>query len=306
MRLRFTWEIGRRTLALGERTLIMGVLNVTPDSFSDGGRFVSPEVAVVHALQLLDEGADIIDVGGESTRPGAAVAEGRGRQRIAVSAQEEMDRVLPVIAAIRKARPDAIVSIDTYKAVTARAAIEAGAEIVNDVSAFTWDPEMETTVAGLNCGVALMHTRGRPEQWRELAELDDPVSLTLNELKIASHHAVASGIKHERIVLDPGFGFGKRFDENYPLLAHFSEFARLGFPLLAGPSRKSFIGRTVGKRIAEMTGENAVDQPAGERLSGTIAAITASVLAGAHIVRVHDVRPVLEAVAVADAILGHQ
>ena len=305
MRPEFKWEIGRRTLALGERTLIMGVLNVTPDSFSDGGRFVSPEVAVVHALQLLDEGADIVDVGGESTRPGSAAAGHQGRQRVAVSAQEEMDRVLPVIAGIRRARPDAIVSIDTYKAVTARAAVEAGAEIVNDVSGFTWDAEMEATVAGLSCGVVLMHTRGRPEQWRELPKLDDPVLSTLKGLKGASNHAVISGIKHERIVLDPGFGFGKRFDENYPLLAHFGEFAQLGFPLLAGPSRKSFIGRTVGKRIAGMTGKNAIDQPAGERLSGTIAAVTASVLAGAHIVRVHDVRPVLEAVAVADSILAH-
>lgn len=284
----------------------MGVLNVTPDSFSDGGRFVSPEVAVVHALLLLDEGADIIDVGGESTRPGTAVAGRQSRQRIAVSAQEEMDRVLPVVAAIRKARPHAIVSVDTYKAVTASAAVEVGAEIVNDVSGFTWDPEMEKVVAGLNCGVVLMHTRGQPEQWRELPELDDPGSVTLNELKAAAQHAVASGIRHQRIVLDPGFGFGKRYDENYPLLAHFSEFSGLGFPLLAGPSRKSFIGRTVGRQIAEMTGKKGVDQPAGERLSGTIAAVTASVLAGAHIVRVHDVRPVLEAVAVADAILSHE
>jgi len=306
MRSAFTWQIGRHSLALGERTVIMGVLNVTPDSFSDGGRFVSPEVAVVHALKLLDEGADIFDIGGESTRPGSAVAGRKNRQRVAVSAQEEMDRVLPVISAIRRARPNAIVSVDTYKSVTARAAVEAGADIVNDVSGFAWDSEMEATVAGLSCGVVLMHTRGRPEEWRELPKLEDPVPMILQELKAASNHAVTSGIKHERIVLDPGFGFGKRFDENYPLLAHFGDFAGLGFPLLAGPSRKSFIGRTVGKRIAEMTGENAVDQPAGERLSGTIATVTASVLAGAHIVRVHDVRSVLEAVAVADSILRHQ
>lgn len=304
MRPHFTWDLGRRNLALGERTRIMGVLNVTPDSFSDGGRFLTPEVAVVHALQMFDAGADIVDVGGESTRPGSAVAGRRGRERAAVSVQEEMDRVLPVIEAIRKARPDAIISIDTYKAESARAAVAAGAEIVNDVSGFTWDPEMGRTMAGLNCGVVLMHTRGQPEQWSELPKLDDPVGSTLNELSFSAQHALASGVKRERIVLDPGFGFGKRFEENYPLLAHFEEFAKLGFPLLAGPSRKSFIGRTVGRRTSEITGKDAIDQPADERLFGTVAAVTASVLTGAHIVRVHDVRPTLEAVAVADAILA--
>lgn len=277
---------------------------MTPDSFSDGGRFVTPEVAVVHATQMLDDGADIIDIGGESTRPGSAVAGRRGRERAAVSAQQEMDRVLPVIEAIRKARPEAIVSIDTYKAETARAGVAAGAEIINDVSGFTWDEEMAPTVAGLVCGVVLMHTRGQPEQWRDLEKLNDPVGSTMNELSFAAQYALAAGVKRARIVLDPGFGFGKRFDENYPLFAHLVEFAKLGYPLLAGPSRKSFIGRTVGRRIAEITGKDVVDQPAVERLYGTIATVTASVLGGAHIVRVHDVRPALEAVAVADAILA--
>jgi dihydropteroate synthase len=300
------WDIGRRSLSLGERTRIMGVLNVTPDSFSDGGRFVTPEVAVVHATQMLEEGADIIDVGGESTRPGSAVAGRRGRERAAVSAQQEMDRVLPVIEAIRKARPEAIVSIDTYKAKTARAAVAAGAEIVNDVSGFTWDEEMARTVASLECGAVLMHTRGQPEQWRDLEKLEDPVGSTVNELSFAAQYALAAGVKRERIMLDPGFGFGKRFDENYPLFAHFAVFAKLGYPLLAGPSRKSFIGRTVGLRIAEIKGKDVVDQVASERLHGTIAAVTASVLGGAHVVRVHDVRPAVEAVAVADAILAAQ
>ncbi len=306
MRPRFSWDLGRCRLELGNRTRVMGVLNVTPDSFSDGGRFVSPEVANVHALQMLDEGADIIDVGGESTRPGSAVAGRRGRERSAVSAQEEMDRVLPVVEAIRNARPEAIVSVDTYKAETARAAIRAGADIVNDVSGFTWDAEMAGTVAGLNCGVVLMHTRGQPEQWRDLQTLADPVAATIPELSLQAQHALALGVRRDRIVLDPGFGFGKRFDENYPLLAHFGEFAKLGFPLLAGPSRKSFLGRTVGRRIALVSGAEAVDQPARERLFGTLAAVTACVLNGAHIVRVHDVREALEAVAVADAILEAQ
>ncbi len=304
MRQKFLWDIGRRSLDLGERTWIMGVLNVTPDSFSDGGRFLSPDSAVAHALDLLDEGADIIDVGGESTRPGSAVAGRRGRERASVSAQEEMDRILPVIEEIRKARADAVISVDTYKAQTASAAVRAGADIVNDVSGFTWDAEMGRSVAGFNCGVVLMHTRGQPEQWRELPKLEDPVGSTLNELSFSAQHALASGIKRDRIVLDPGFGFGKRMDENYPLLAHFEEFAKLGFPLLAGPSRKSFIGRTVGRRLSEIAGTEVADQPASERLSGTIAAVTACVLAGAHIVRVHDVRPAVEAVAIADAILA--
>jgi len=305
MRPKFTWNLGRRSLALGERTLIMGVLNVTPDSFSDGGRFLTPEVAVVHALRLLDEGADIVDIGGESTRPGSAIAGATGRHRLAVSTQEELGRILPVIEAIRKARPEAILSVDTYKAETARAAVAAEAEIVNDVSGLTWDSAMAPALARLECGVVLMHTRGQPEQWRDLPTLEEPVATTLEGLSAATHMALTAGIDHDRIVLDPGFGFGKRFDENYPLLAHFARFASLGYPLLSGPSRKSFIGRTVGLRIADITGCEAVDQAAAERLHGTIAAITASVLSGAHIVRVHDVRPALEAVAIGDAILDH-
>lgn len=303
MRPRFDWDIGSRKLALGKRTLVMGVLNVTPDSFSDGGRYVSVEDAVEHALTMLGDGADIVDVGGESTRPGTAVAGRRGRERAAVSAQEEINRVVPVLEAIRQARPEAVLSVDTYKAETAQAAVEAGAAIVNDVSGFTWDREMAETVAGLKCGVVLMHTRGQPEQWRELKKVENLVELTLEELTNVSRDAVAAGVKRERIVLDPGFGFGKRFDENYPLLARFAEFGQLGNPLLAGPSRKSFIGRTVGKRLAEVNGLEGGDQPADQRLFGTIAAVTACVLAGAHIVRVHDVRPTVEAVAVGDAIV---
>src|SRR5581483_9592998 len=172
MRPRFTWNIGARCLSLGERTLIMGVVNVTPDSFSDGGLYFEPEQGIEHALKLLDEGADIVDIGGESTRPGAAVAvegkTGSNSAKVPVSEEEEVRRVLPVVSEVKRARPDAVVSIDTYKANVARTAVEAGAEIVNDISGFCWDPEMADTVAKLQCGAVIMHMRGRPETWRNL------------------------------------------------------------------------------------------------------------------------------------------
>jgi dihydropteroate synthase len=265
----------------------MGVLNVTPDSFADGGRYFNVEAAASHALRMLEEGADIIDVGGESTRPGAHQT---------VDAGTELSRVLPVIEAIHAARPDAILSIDTYKTKVARAAVEAGAEIVNDVSALRWDPAMASAVAELRCGVVLMHTRGRPEEWRSLPPADDIVSLVTRELEQSACSALSAGIRRESMVLDPGFGFGKNFDENYPLLARFEEFHRLGFPLLAGTSKKSFIGKTVG------AGENVAPE---QRLFGTLATVTAAILKGAHIVRVHDVKPALDAARVADTILKY-
>lgn len=299
MRQRFTWKLGKRTLALGERTLVMGVLNVTPDSFSDGGLFADRSAAIQHGIRLIEEGADILDIGGESTRPGVAVG-----PLPDISADEEIRRTIPVIEGLLSAKPDAVISIDTYKSQTARAAIDAGAEMVNDVSGFKWDPAMAETVVKLACGLVLMHTRGSPTEWRTLPKLEDPVNTVLQELGSAADQATAAGIARDRIVLDPGFGFGKRFDENYPLLAHFSEFAKLGFPLLAGPSRKSFIGRTIARRLPAITGTERADVSAEQRLYGTLAAITACVLQGAHIVRVHDVRAVVEATAVADAILA--
>lgn len=283
----YQWQLRSRTLTLGERTLVMGIVNVTPDSFSDGGQFLSQEKAIEHALRLLEEGADIIDIGGESTRPG---------QKQPVSAQMELDRVLPVIEAVRKEAPDALISVDTYKSEVARAAVSAGAEIVNDVSGLHWNAGMASTIAGLKCGAVLMHMRGRPEGWRNLPPLDDPVALVKKELGEIADSAMAGGIARDRIMLDPGFGFGKNYDENYPLLAHFDELHELGFPLLSGTSRKSFIGKTVssdGKPV-----------PAEARLYGTLATITASILKGAHIIRVHDVKPAVEAARVADAIVS--
>ena len=213
----------------------------------------------------------------------------------AVSMEEELSRVLPVISAVKKKNPAAVISVDTYKADVARAAVKAGAEIVNDVSGFRWDPRMPTTVAELQCGGVLMHMRGRPEEWSILPPPEDIVLLVKRELKEWAEKAIAAGVRRERIVLDPGFGFGKRFDENYPLLAGFSELPAMGFPLLAGTSRKSFIGRTLRK--------DGIDVPPQERLYGTLAAETALILKGAHIVRTHDVKAAVEAARVADAIL---
>jgi len=278
----------------------MGVVNVTPDSFSDGGSFLPPDKAIEHGLNLLDEGADILDIGGESTRPGAPV---RGEEpssavpiKPSVSAEEELRRVMPVLDGILRARPATIVSIDTYKAAVAEAAVAAGAEIVNDVSAFQWDPEMASVCAELKCGVVLMHTRGRPAQWRKLPHEPDLISLVQNELATRVQVALERGVERSRIVLDPGFGFGKNFEENYPVLAQLEQLHRLGFALLAGMSRKSFVGRTIGKRTAQ-------DAPPSKRLYGSLAAMVVSILQGAHIVRVHDVKPSVEAAAIADEVL---
>jgi dihydropteroate synthase len=288
MRPRLTWNIGQRSLQLGERTLVMGIVNVTPDSFSDGGQFTDAQHAIDHGLRLLDEGADILDIGGESTRPGVHVN--------SLSPADEISRVLPVIEGLKSAKPDAILSVDTYKSATARAAFNAGAEIVNDVSGLHWDALMASTIAELRCGCILMHMRGTPDTWRTLPKLSDPTELVCRELRDIANAALAAGIRRDRVVLDPGFGFGKSFDENYPLLAQLASLQTLGFPLLSGTSRKSFLGRTAGARFGR-------DLPTGERLNATIASVTASVLRGVHIVRVHDVKPIVEAVAIADSIL---
>lgn len=298
MRSVFDWNIGSRALALGKRTLVMGVVNVTPDSFSDGGQFLNREKAVEHALRLLDEGADIIDVGGESTRPGAKVGSGEGGKKSdavrSVSEKEELERVIPVITHLKEKRPKAVVSIDTYKAGIARAAVAAGAEIVNDVSAFRWDAKMAKTVAELKCGAVLMHMRGRPEEWRTLPRASDILVIVKRELRQFADAAGMAGVKRERIVLDPGFGFGKNFEENYPLLRGLDEISQLRYPLLVGVSRKSFIGR--------MLARGGKDAPVDGRLYGTVATETAAILKGAHVIRTHDVRACVDAVRVADVV----
>jgi len=306
MRAIFHWNLGTRTIELGRRTLIMGVVNVTPDSFSDGGLYFDAEKAVAHAQQLLDAGATLIDVGGESTRPGAEVAsqgeaskESSGTEPKvdpAVSEEEERKRVLPVIRDLKKRRPDAIISVDTYKAGVARAAVEAGAEIVNDVSGFRWDPKMAKTLAELKVGAVLMHTRGRPEEWRSLPPIGDPVLVVKRDLRQWAETAILAGIKRDHLALDPGFGFGKRFEENYPLLARFAELQQMGYPLVAGTSRKSFIGRALAR--------DGKDAPVEQRVYGTLAAEVTLILKGAHIIRTHDVRSAAEAARIADAIVA--
>ena len=287
----FVWRLRTRSLELGRRTLVMGVLNVTPDSFSNGNLFLDPEAATTQALRMFDEGADIVDIGGESTRPG---------KHEPVSTEEEQRRVLPVIEAVLQARPEALLSIDTYKASTARLAVGAGAEVVNDISALSWDAEMATTCGELACGVVMMHTRGKSAEWRSLPRLapHEVVPLVKYELALSMRTALEAGIDRDRIVFDPGYGFGKSFDENYPLLAHQDELESLGQPILAGVSRKSFLGR----RLAEFYGGE--DAPVTARGNATIAATAAAILAGAHIVRVHEVRPAAEAARIADAILS--
>ena len=307
MRPIFQWNLGgARTLELGKRTRIMGVVNVTPDSFSDGGQFLERDQAVEHALKLVADGAEIIDVGGESTRPGAKVqartdanvakTQGTTAGRESVSEKEELDRVIPVITGLKQKRPDVIVSVDTYKANVARAAVKAGAEIVNDVSGFRWDPEMKRTIAELKCGAVLMHMRGRPDEWKELPPIGDPVLLVKRELRQWAQDAILAGVKRDSLVLDPGFGFGKRFAENYPLVARFAQLQEMGFPILVGTSRKSFIGRALAA--------NGQDAPTDRRLYGTLATETVLIVSGAHIVRTHDVKATTEVVKIADAIVA--
>jgi dihydropteroate synthase len=285
------WKLRTRSLPLGERTMVMGVLNTTPDSFSDGGAFGTPAAGIEHALTMFAEGADIVDIGGESTRPGKHQPPG---------IREEIDRVIPVVEGILRHRPQAILSIDTYKAETAAAALSAGVEIVNDVSGFLWDKEMAQVCAAAGCGVVLMHTRGRPEDWKSLPPLppQQVVPLVKQGLQERLQGALEAGIERERIVLDPGFGFGIVFEQNYSLLAGLSELTALGQPLLAGVSRKGFLGRTLSPLY------KGGDAPVDRRGSASLAALTAAILAGAQLVRVHDVRPSREAAAIADAILA--
>jgi dihydropteroate synthase len=260
----------------------MGVLNVTPDSFSDGGRFSSVDAALRRAAEMLEEGADIIDIGGESTRPGASGA---------VSVEEELRRVVPVIEALSKSSHVPL-SIDTTKAEVARAALLAGAEIVNDISGLRFDAEVANVAAAAGAGLILMHSRGDMATMHSLKPVPDIMKEVASSLHESIAEAERQGVSRECIALDPGIGFGKSLEQNLELIAKFDELARVfaGFPLLIGTSRKSFLGRVLG------------GAPVDERLHGTMATVTAAVLGGAHIVRVHDVKAALETVRVADAI----
>jgi dihydropteroate synthase len=269
---------GGRVLALGERTLVMGVLNVTPDSFADGGLRFEPERAIDDGLRMIAEGADILDVGGESTRPGAQ----------ALDAGEELRRVLPVVE--RLAASGALVSIDTYKAVVAREAVARGAAIVNDISGLQFDHELGRAVAETGAAVVLMHNRGRSGEMYRYAEYDNVPAEIAAELRLAMARAADAGIGIESVVLDPGLGFAKRAVHSYEALAHLEALAALDRPILSGPSRKSFLKDAIG------------DKPPSEREWGTAAAVAASVLLGAHIVRVHGVAGMADVVRVADRI----
>jgi dihydropteroate synthase len=286
----YHWKLRTRSLPLGDRTLVMGILNTTPDSFSDGGSFATPARAIEHALAMFDDGADMVDIGGESTRPG---------KHEPLGTQEEIDRVLPVLEGVLRHRPKSILSIDTYKSATATAALNAGAEIVNDVSGLAWDEAMAAVCAAAGCGVVLMHLQGKPGEWHLLPAMDgkEMVALVKRELGQRLEQARSAGIGRENIVLDPGFGFGKAYDRNYFLLVGIEELSRLGQPLLAGVSRKAFLGRTLSHLY------QGADTGAKSRGSATLAAVTAAILAGAQLVRVHDVRPAREAAAIADAVL---
>lgn len=280
------WHIGGTTLPIGKRTLVMGILNVTPDSFSDGNRFSSLEKALAHAEQMISEGADIIDVGGESTRPGA----------VPVSAEEEIQRVVPVIEALAS-RTQTPISIDTTKSLVARAALNAGASIINDISALRFDYHIADEAAKAGAGLVLMHSRGTPVTMHKLPPVADIIKEVVNSLKSSITMAERRGVKRESIAIDPGIGFGKSQEQNLELIAKLDQLAAVfpDLPVLIGTSRKSFVGRI----LADENGEPA---PLEERLHGTLATVTAAVLRGAHIVRSHDVDATLQAVRVIDSI----
>jgi len=268
------------SLALGDRVLVMGVINATPDSFSDGGRLLDPAQAIAAGVRMVDEGADLLDVGGESTRPGAAQ----------VDEEEERRRVVPVIDGL-VSQVRVPISVDTYKAATAEAALQAGAALVNDVSGLRYDPALAGIVASRRAAIVLMHTRGRSHDMYAQASYHDVVAEVLDELRESIAFATAAGISADRIIVDPGLGFAKEARHSYEALARLDAFTELGCPILIGPSRKSFLAKPLGGTVA-----------ASERDWATAAAVTAAVLGGAHIVRVHAVREMVQVVRVAEEI----
>jgi dihydropteroate synthase len=277
IRRRIEWKVRDRSIIVGERTLLMGVLNITPDSFSDGGKYADPDRAFARAVELEDEGADIIDIGAESTRPGST----------RISEGEELRRLVPVLKRL-KDQLNIPVSVDTYKAAVAEKALEHGAAIINDPSGLTWDPALARPVIQYDAGLVLNHMRGTPESWARLAPLKDVMGTILADLEAAVNRARRAGVEKERIVLDPGIGFGKRKEQNPEILARLGEFSRLLMPLLAGPSRKSFLAQSTER----------------ETEFATAAAVAVCVLHGAHILRVHDVAAMRPVVQVVDAVVA--
>jgi dihydropteroate synthase len=281
----FHLKLRSGSLRLGERTLVMGVLNVTPDSFSDGGEFFDVKRAVGHALAMQRDGADIIDIGAESTRPGS----------VGISKAEELRRLLPVLQALR-GKLKIPISVDTQKSAVAELALEAGAEIVNDISGLRTDPQLARLAAGYGAPLILMHMRGTPNTMQKGPFTRHVMRDVISGLRESVATAKKFGVKRSQIVIDPGIGFGKSYSQNYELLAKLPEFARLGYPIMVGTSRKGFLGATLAKN-----GQSALAQ---ERVFATAATVAASILNGAHIVRVHDVAEMAQVACVADAVLN--
>src|SRR5580700_9611043 len=281
MEKRYLWKLKQREIVLGERTLLMGVLNVTPDSFSDGGKFLDPDRAFARAIELEEQGADIIDIGAESTKPGSA----------RISEAEELRRLIPVLKRLR-GKLSTPISVDTYKSAVAEKALEHGAALINDPSGLTFDAQLARVAAKHDAGLIINHMRGTPETWAKLAPLKDVLGTILKDLEASTHRAVRSGVDRARIAIDPGLGFGKRKEQNAEILARLSELAALEFPLVIGPSRKSFLPQ--------------LEKPSeGFLQCATAAAVTAAILGGAHVVRIHDVLEMKAAALVADQIFTY-
>jgi dihydropteroate synthase len=288
----FRLHLPTHTLVLGKRTLLMGVLNITPDSFSDGGKFLAPDRAIAHALSLEKAGADILDIGAESTRPGS----------IGISVVEELRRLLPVLQALR-GKLKIPISIDTRKATVAEIAIGAGAEIINDVSGLNHDPRIAEVAARRRVPLILMHMRGEPRTMQKAPFARNVMKDVTQGLRASIQKARRAGVTKSQIIVDPGIGFGKSFEQNYEILRRLPELAKLGYPLLVGTSRKGFLGRTLALGKGRATG-NTESVPAEERIWATAATVTASILGGAHIVRVHDVAEMAQVVSVTDRLLN--
>ena len=277
---KFQIQCGSKKLDLSSRTHIMGILNVTPDSFSDGGKYLAPELAIERGVQMAEDGADIIDIGAESTRPGAEP----------ISYEEELQRIIPVLEGLLK-QIDVPISIDTYKSSVAEAVLQIGAKIINDISGLRFDPRMKEVVAKYQAPVVIMHIKGEPLNMQRNPHYDNLIREIYDYLSDSIELAVKAGIKQEKIIVDPGIGFGKRLFDNYEILRRLEEFKGLGCPILIGPSRKSFIGKVL-------------NLPSDQRLEGTIAAIAIGIQNGAHIVRVHDVKEISRACRIVDLLVG--
>jgi dihydropteroate synthase len=277
---KFQIQCGSKKLDLSSRTHIMGILNVTPDSFSDGGKYLAPELAIERGVQMAEDGADIIDIGAESTRPGAEP----------ISYEEELQRIIPVLEGLLK-QIDVPISIDTYKSSVAEAVLQIGAKIINDISGLRFDPRMKEVVAKYQAPVVIMHIKGEPLNMQRNPHYDNLIREIYDYLYDSIELAVKAGIKQEKIIVDPGIGFGKRLFDNYEILRRLEEFKVLGCPILIGPSRKSFIGKVL-------------NLPSDQRLEGTIAAIAIGIQNGAHIVRVHDVKEISRACRIVDLLVG--